>query len=144
MILITFKYVCTSPKQLMKPNSTLLFICLFSILFLSSAVSNDPIPVNCWKLFKREAGVEFYIQHRSSMYDTRYNTLVRLRNTNRYEVKVGFTPSFGCKEESKMKLQGRIQTAIYPRHSVTLLAYRPCQGRIPKKIDFKSLYVKKR
>jgi len=81
------------------------------------------------------------------MYDTRYNTLVRLRNTNTYEVKVSFTPSFGCeedKENQKMQTQGRIQTAIYPRHSVTLLAYRPCQGKIPKKITFNSLDVRQR
>lgn len=128
----------------MKLNFTLLLFCLLSSLFLSSATPKDPLPINRWMLFKKEAGVEFYIQHKSSMYDTRYNTLVRLRNTNTYEVKVSFTPSFGCEGESKMKLQGRIQTAIYPRHSVTLLAYRPCEGRIPKTIDFQALNVDKR
>lgn len=105
---------------------------------------SDPLPINRWVLFQKDNGVEFYIQHRSSMYDTRYNTLVRLRNTNTYEVKVSFTPSFGCEGESKMNLQGRIQTAIYPRHSVTLLAYRPCQGNIPEKISFNSLEVVQR
>ncbi len=78
------------------------------------------------------------------MYDTRYNTLIRLRNTNRGEMKVSFTPSFGCEGESKMQSQGRIQTAIYPRHSVTLLAYRPCQGKIPEKIMLNSLDVRQR
>lgn len=98
-------------------------------------------------MFQKEGGVEFYIQHRSSMYDTRYNTLVRLRNTTTYEVKVSFTPSFGCKGDDgkqKMQLQGRIQTAIYPRHSVTLLAYRPCQGNIPEEISLNSLDVRQR
>jgi hypothetical protein len=130
----------------MKLNFTLLLFSILSILFLSSSVSimKDPIPINQWVLFQKEGGVELYIQHRSSMYDTRYNTLVRLRNTNTYEVKVSFTPSFGCEGESKMQLQGRIQTAIYPRHSVTLLAYRPCQGNIPKKITFNSLDVRQR
>lgn len=131
----------------MKLNSTLFLFSLLSTLFLSSSfsfVSKDPIPINKWSLFKKENGVELYIQHRSSMYDTRYNTLVRLRNTNKYEVKVSFTPSFGCEGESQMQLQGRIQTAIYPRHSVTLLAYRPCQGKIPEKITFNSLDVRQR
>ncbi|WP_338793500.1 hypothetical protein V9L05_09460 [Bernardetia sp. Wsw4-3y2] len=131
----------------MKLNFTLLLFFLLSILFLSSSFtvfSKDPIPINRWVLFQKEGGVEFYIQHRSSMYDTRYNTLVRLRNTNTYEVKVSFTPSFGCEGESKMQLQGRIQTAIYPRHSVTLLAYRPCQGKIPERISFNSMDVRKR
>ncbi len=95
-------------------------------------------------MFQKKGGVEFYIQHRSSMYDTRYNTLVRLRNTNKYEVKVSFTPSFGCQEESKTNLRGKIKTAIYPRHSITLLAYRPCRGNIPKKIAFNSLDVRQR
>ncbi len=134
----------------MKIHFTLLFFSLLSILFLSSSfispssVLKDPIPINKWVLFEKQAGVELYIQHRSSMYDTRYNTLVRLRNTNTYEVKVSFTPSFKCEGESKMQLQGRIQTAIYPRHSVTLLAYRPCQGKIPEKITFNSLDVRQR
>lgn len=130
----------------MKLNFTLLLFSLFLILFLSSSIAKDPdpVPINRWVLFQKEGGVEFYIQHRSSMYDTRYNSLVRLRNTNNYEVKVSFTPSFGCEGESKMQLQGRIQTAIYPRHSVTLLAYRPCQGNIPEKISFNSLDVRQR
>jgi hypothetical protein len=131
----------------MKFNFTLLFFSILSILFLSSSssfISKDPIPINQWVLFQKEGGVEFYIQHKSSMYDTRYNTLVRLRNTNTYEVKVSFTPSFSCEGESKMQLQGRIQTAIYPRHSVTLLAYRPCQGIIPEKITLSSLDVRQR
>jgi hypothetical protein len=129
----------------MKLNFTLLLFSLLSVLFLSSSfISKDPIPVNRWALFQKEGGVEFYIQHRSSMYDTRYNTLVRLRNTTTHEMKVSFTPSFGCEGESKMQLQGRIQTAIYPRHSVTLLAYRPCQGKIPEKISFNSLDVRQR
>ncbi len=131
----------------MKINFILLLISLLSILFLSSSITKDPIPINQWVLFEKAGGVELYIQHKSSMYDTRYNTLVRLRNTNTYEVKVSFTPSFGCEEEEKkrkMQLQGRIQTAIYPRHSVTLLAYRPCQGNIPAKIMFNSLDVRQR
>lgn len=128
----------------MKINFTLFLFSLLSILFLSSSITKDPLPINKWALFKKENGVEFYIQHKSSMYDTRYNTLVRLRNTNTYEVKVSFTPSFGCEGEGKMQLQGRIQTAIYPRHSVTLLAYRPCQGTIPEKITFNSLDVRQR
>ena len=128
----------------MKLNLTLFLFSLLSILVLSSFILKDPLPINTWALFQKEGGVELYIQHKSSMYDTRYNTLVRLRNTNTYEVKVSFTPSFGCEEEGKQQLQGRIQTAIYPRHSVTLLAYRPCQGNIPKKIIFNSLDVRQR
>jgi len=131
----------------MKIHFTLLLFSLLSILFLSSSTTKDPIPINRWILFQKEQGIEIYIQHKSSMYDTRYNTLVRLRNTNTYEVKVSFTPSFGCEEEDekrKMQLQGRIQTAIYPRHSVTLLAYRPCQGNIPTKILFNSLDIRQR
>lgn len=128
----------------MKLNFTLFLFSLFSLMVLSSSVSKDPLPINRWALFKKEGGVEMYIQHKSSMYDTRYNTLVRLRNTNTYEVKVSFTPSFGCEGEDKMNLQGRIQTAIYPRHSVTLLAYRPCQGNIPEKISFNSIDVRQR
>ncbi|AFM04320.1 hypothetical protein Fleli_1932 [Bernardetia litoralis DSM 6794] len=131
----------------MKSNFYLLlfsFLCLFCFSSSSSFISKTPIPINRWSLFKKQGGVEFYIQHRSSMYDTRYNTLVRLRNTNTYEVKVSFTPSFGCEGESQMQVQGRIQTAVYPRHSVTLLAYRPCQGVIPEKIVFNSLDVRQR
>lgn len=134
----------TKPKHPMKLNFTLFLFSTLLILFLSSFVSKDPLPINHWVLFQKDGGVEFYIQHRSSMYDTRYNTLVRLRNTNTYEVKVSFTPSFSCEGEDKMNLQGRIQTAIYPRHSVTLLAYRPCQGAIPEKIIFNSLDVRQR
>ena len=90
-----------------------------------------------WVLLKDVKGVEFYIKHKPSRFDRKINTLVRLRNTNTEEVTVSFIPVFTCVsvEEGEVQAEQKsVKVKIYPRHSITLLAYRPCKGDIPVEI----------
>ncbi|MCC5944472.1 MAG: hypothetical protein JJT94_06020 [Bernardetiaceae bacterium] len=126
-----------------------LFYSLLGVVFALQSQSNPSkaIVADKWIFFESKDGVQFYVQHKSSPFDTRYNTLVRLRNTNSYEVTVMFTPAFFCedKEEGEeYKYQNQVRINVYPRHSVTLLAYRPCQGDIPEKIKFEQIQINKR
>lgn len=109
----------------------------------SSGSGSSDVPINEWILFKKVNGVEFYLRHQESPYDMKLNTMIRLRNTNSYEVVVSFRPSFGCDTgQGSMKEKGEIRVSIYPRHSVTLLAYRPCRGDMPGNIEFNAMRIR--
>lgn len=116
-----------------------------------------------WVVWTKKQGVEIYVQHRKSAVDTRYNTLVRLRNTNSSQYMVSFSPSFGCLVKTEKSREtssggtvkvskstlvtyqhGEVKVMVYPRSSVTLLAYRPCKGEIPTDITFNDFQVRKR
>jgi hypothetical protein len=118
----------------------LLLLCLNSSFFVQ-----EPIQVNQWLLWDKEQGVEIYVRHSSSSYDSRYNTQVRVRNTNNYEVTATFIPTFQCDELSdEVIVRREVKVNIYPRHAVTLLADRPCSGAVPKKVAFEHFKVRKR
>lgn len=116
-----------------------------------------------WVVWTKKQGVEIYVQHRKSVMDTKYNTLVRLRNTSNAEHRVSFSPSFGCLVKTEKSREtssggvvkvskstlvtykhGEVKVIVYPRSSVTLLAYRPCKGDIPKNISFENFRVRRR
>ena len=97
-----------------------------------------------WVLLKDVKGVEFYIKHKPSRFDRKINTLVRLRNTNTEEVTVSFIPVFTCVSEEEGVVQAdqkSVKVKIYPRHSITLLAYRPCKGDIPIEIFVEKIRI---
>lgn len=99
--------------------------------------------LNRWVLYKTEGGVQFYIRNSESSFDGRYNTLIRLRNTNSYEVTVSFLPKFPC-EGGGVYAASPVRVHIYASHSVTLLAYRPCRGEMPLRALFETLKIKQR
>ncbi len=150
----------------MKRFSFLIF-CLMAPLSLwaqtSSMKEKSLSAEGRWVVWERRSGVEIYVQHRKSTIDTRFNTLVRLRNSSNSTHIVSFRPSFGCiiKTEksrdtsdggvvrvSKSTLvtyqHGEVKVNIYPKSSVTLLAYRPCKGEIPTEINFTDFKVRRR
>ncbi|WP_154657193.1 hypothetical protein [Hugenholtzia roseola] len=115
----------------------------FLVAFLGSF--QNPIKTNEWVLWQKREGVEFYVKHGSSSYDSRYNTHVKLRNTNSYEVTTIFIPTYECNQEPLMSVSRKeVRVNIYPRHSVTLLADRPCNGFIPNKVLFEQLKIQPR
>ncbi|MGF1533923.1 MAG: hypothetical protein ACFCUI_09470 [Bernardetiaceae bacterium] len=116
-----------------------------------------------WLVWTQKQGVEIYVQHRKSAVDTKYNTLVRLRNNNDSEFMVNFSPAFGCLVKTEKSREtsdggsvsiskstlvtyqhGEVKVVVYPRSSVTLLAYRPCKGDIPHEINFNAFQVRRR
>jgi hypothetical protein len=118
--------------------------CLSFLVALLGAFQN-PIKTDEWILWQKREGVEFYVKHGSSSYDARYNTHVKLRNTNSYEVTTIFVPTYECNQEPLMSVSRKeVRVNIYPRHSVTLLADRPCNGFIPSKVLFENLKVQPR
>lgn len=115
----------------------ILFIIPFFTCILNLQAQDLSARSNKWVLLKEEKGVQFYIKHKTSRFDRKINTLVRLRNTNPQEVTVSFIPVFTCVsiEEGEVHAEQKsVKVKIYPRHSITLLAYRPCKGDIPVEI----------
>ncbi len=109
--------------------------------FSTDGFAQTEMPINEWVLFKKISGVEVYIKHQESPYDMKLNTLVRLRNTNAREVSVSFKPSFQCDAGTSSNNHGDVRVNIYPRHSITLLAYRPCKGEMPSDIDLNNIKI---
>lgn len=115
----------------------LLFIIPFFFCITTTQAQDISHRSSKWILLKEKKGVQFYIRHKPSRFDRKINTLLRLRNTNRQEVTVSFIPIFTCvsmEEGEVIAKQKSVKVKIYPRHSITLLAYRPCKGDIPVEI----------
>ncbi|TAF32634.1 MAG: hypothetical protein EAZ57_08030 [Cytophagales bacterium] len=117
------------------------FVFFVSVLISSESAAQSEMPINEWVLFKKISGVEVYIKHQESPYDMKLNTLVRLRNTNAREVSVSFKPVFRCDTGVNSANNGDVRVNIYPRHSITLLAYRPCKGEMPADMELSNIKI---
>ncbi len=97
---------------------------------------------NEWILFDKNEGVEFYLLNKKSNVNPTVNTLLKLQNTNNYQIVISFIPQVICSNE---------MSENYPKEELfieanqhNLLTYQICkQGTFPK-INLKELKINKR
>ncbi|MDW7690587.1 hypothetical protein R9C00_22490 [Flammeovirgaceae bacterium SG7u.111] len=99
------------------------YILLFFTLLLAPTEYTEE-----WKKIASKDGVEVYVLHKPSKISSSVSTVVKLKNTNSYQVKVIFNLSITCGHSSEAKAQGKKSVILAPNDESSLHHYKACQS----------------
>jgi len=94
-----------------------------------------------WQLLEAREGVEFYVMNVKSRISPVTSTIIKIRNTNAFQVSVSYRPSFTCQEQTIEK-----EPESYFLESLdesAMQTYKICEATEPQ-VAIKEIQVKRR
>jgi hypothetical protein len=80
-----------------------------------------------WELIESRDGVEFYMMNTISNISTIQNTVVKIRNTNDFELEIRFQPAIACDVGEGAK-QGAVTVFVAANDESSLYTYKVCRN----------------
>jgi hypothetical protein len=100
-------------------------------------------PTEDWKMIMTQDGVEFYALNKESNVSETINTVIKIVNTNDYEVNVSFSPSFTCGAEAP-KQQPKTSSSIAGNGANTMHNFKSCKKGEDTQIVLKGIEIVKK
>jgi hypothetical protein len=96
-----------------------------------------------WKMILAQDGVEFYTLNKESNVSETINTVIKIVNTNAYEVGVTFSPSFTCGAEGT-KQQPKTSSSIAGNGANTMHNFKSCKKGDDTQVILKGIEIVKK
>ncbi|GAB4333219.1 MAG: hypothetical protein OHK0038_09270 [Flammeovirgaceae bacterium] len=96
-----------------------------------------------WKMFLAQDGIEFYVLHKESNVSENINTVIKILNTNAYEVNVSFVLNFTCGQEG-VKQSPKINSSISANGANTMHNFKTCLKGVEPQIFLKNVEILKK
>ena len=94
-----------------------------------------------WKLLESRDGVEFYVMQVASRISNTSNTILKIKNTNAYEVEVNYSPEFTC---NGTKLPQEVESFFLKAMDESAMkTYKICPDGTPKLELFKIMVARR-
>ena len=129
---------------MLKYKSYKLLLVFIPLLFLFGAFTFIRTTSEEWKLILEKNGVSFYTTNTESKINNILNTLVKVLNTNDYQVFIIFTPEISCKQIGEKTKKNSENTYIEPNNAYSLHIYKICEKGNAPIISLKNIVIEKR
>jgi len=115
------------------------WIWIFVLLPFTAMGQEDQVEE--WKLLEARDGVEFYTMPVKSKFSNTTSTILKLKNTNGFQVEVAYTPVFTCQEAQHEKPEEKYFLKALDESVMT--TYKVCTELKPK-LEIKRIVVTRR
>jgi hypothetical protein len=99
---------------------------------------------NNWVLNTSKDGVEFFVTNITSNISNTQNTVVKIHNTNPYQISLMFVVSIKCGKNGAVQKQAPKSVFIEPGDESSLHTYKICQGAEEVMVTIEGITVEQR